>query len=154
MFEHFFIIFFEIFRTTKKSEPAKPAETNGKLENGVSASGEESENDGSDDAMTYRKSKKEIKKKQESRSKQRDKQKLKKEARELRAKAMSEGLESFDFSSVKLENGNAEDEPMENGDSQENIAKITKTSKKRTNHEIADTPNKTKKKKKNHDNKE
>ncbi|XP_057319340.1 myb-binding protein 1A-like [Microplitis mediator] len=88
-----------------------------------------------------KKLKKELKKKLKNRSKQGDKQKLKKEAREIRAKAMAEGLETVNFSSVIIPNEITEDEPMETTESKENrireeISKkeLNKTSiKKRAN---------------------
>lgn len=58
-----------------------------------------------------------------NKSKQKDKQKLKKEARELRAKAMGEGLESINFSSVPLGNQLEEEETLTNGIAENGVSK-------------------------------
>ncbi|XP_012541717.2 myb-binding protein 1A [Monomorium pharaonis] len=58
------------------------------------------------------------KERRKNKSKQRDKRLLKKEARELRAKVMSQDMEMFKFSSVSFpENAEAATEIIENGDS-------------------------------------
>ena len=75
--------------------------------------------------------KSELKKKKKSKSKQKDKQLLKKEARMLREKAMSEGFEAFNFSSFALNDQQSETEPLQNGDSQTEQTSLN-SSQKRT----------------------
>ncbi|XP_043262610.1 myb-binding protein 1A isoform X2 [Colletes gigas] len=76
-----------------------------------------SHSDTDTDTPTLTKS--ELKKKKKNKSKNgKDKQLLKKEARTLREKAMSEGFESFNFSSFSLHDKNNESEPLQNGNSQ------------------------------------
>ncbi|XP_043272424.1 myb-binding protein 1A [Venturia canescens] len=139
--------------TTKKNEWTKPALSNRTKSNGENGLSEvETDSKTEENGMSGKNSKKEIKKKLKIRSKKKDKQKLKKIARELRAKAMSEGLESFDFSTAKFENGNATDVLIENGVAASETNTNEKT-KKRPIQEEGTTPSETKKKKKNLDNK-
>lgn len=56
------------------------------------------------------------KKKRKNKSRQRDKRLLKKEARELRAKVMSQDIELFKFSSVSLPENEDSTEVLQNGD--------------------------------------
>lgn len=75
-----------------------------------------------------------------------EKHKLKKEARELRAKAMSEGLDSFDFSSVNIPNGISDnDDLLKNGDATNDEIKTEKV-KKRHQSNTSEVPSKKKKK--------
>ncbi|XP_054014556.1 myb-binding protein 1A-like [Hylaeus anthracinus] len=60
----------------------------------------------------------ESKKKKKNKNKQKDKQLLKKEARTLREKAMSEGFELFNFSSFSLPGERNKSIPLQNGNSQ------------------------------------
>ncbi|XP_031845505.1 MYB binding protein 1a [Nomia melanderi] len=60
----------------------------------------------------------EVKKKKKNKSKQKEKQLLKKEARLLREKTLSEGFESFNFSAFASHNEQSEVEPFQNGNSQ------------------------------------
>jgi len=57
----------------------------------------------------------EQKKRRKNKNKQREKQLLKKEARELRAKIMSQDIESFNFSSVSLPENEDTTEFIQNG---------------------------------------
>ena len=68
---------------------------------------------------------------------------MKKEARKLRAEAMSQGLESFDFSTVVLTNGAGEYENVENG--QEDTEKVKSSQHKRNSQDTLNRPNKKKK---------
>lgn len=58
---------------------------------------------------------------------------------------MSEGLESFDFSSVNIPNG-VTDEPMENGESEDEKTPEKAKKAKRPNMNTSDVPSKKKKK--------
>lgn len=82
--------------------------------------------DGDDDkeeeSINNKQTKKEKKKKQKIKSKQKDKQLLKKEARELRIKAMSDGLDSLAFSSVPVNYVNDVDMVIADKDMSENGA--------------------------------
>ncbi|XP_003704944.2 MYB binding protein 1a [Megachile rotundata] len=59
-----------------------------------------------------------LKKRKKNKGKQKDKQLLKKEARMLREKTMSEGFESFNFSSFVLNEETNDDKSLQNGNSQ------------------------------------
>ncbi|XP_011495730.1 PREDICTED: DNA polymerase V [Ceratosolen solmsi marchali] len=85
------------------------------------------------------------KKRKKNNSHNKDRQKLKKEARELRAKLMSEGLESFDFSTCNTPNGICNNS-VTNGklDKTEDQPEIVKN--KRANLNTLDVPSKKKKK--------
>ncbi|XP_063979365.1 uncharacterized protein LOC135163664 [Diachasmimorpha longicaudata] len=96
----------------------------------------------SEDEKTTKKTRKEVKKKLKNLSKKKDKQKLKKEARELRAKTMGEGLDGVDFSSVVINGGN---EGMENG--VEELGDVVKGLGKKRSGSADDNPGKSKKKK-------
>ncbi|CAD6207966.1 GSCOCG00003224001-RA-CDS [Cotesia congregata] len=146
--------------TTKIKEQKKEPMKNGTLSKDFEKENEEVEelNDEKsseeNDKVLVKKLKKELKKQLKNRSKKGDKQKLKKEARELRAKLMSEGLETVNFSSVVIPEEIIDDEPMETAEPTENgISKetrknklIEKSSKKRT-HTGNERSNKSKKKK-------
>lgn len=75
---------------------------------------------------------------------------LKKEARELRAKVMSEGLESCNFSSVLLTNGstvdNVDNTSVQNGKTRDEHV-ITNGPQKRPSLDAIEHPRKSKKKK-------
>lgn len=74
------------------------------------------------------------KKKKKNKSKQKDKRLLKKEARDLRAKAMSEDLQLFKFSSVNLPQDEMMDvtgDVVQNGDAHGEPAKPRASSQKR-----------------------
>lgn len=73
-----------------------------------------------------------------------EKHKLKKEARELRAKAMTEGLESFNFSSVVIPNGVSEHDGVQNGN-KDTGEKVKISKNKRSINESNDRPTKKKK---------
>ncbi|KAK9297581.1 hypothetical protein QLX08_008798 [Tetragonisca angustula] len=83
-------------------------------------------------------SRNESKKKKKNKNKQRDKQLLKKEARMLREKVMSEGLEPFNFSSLVFhDQSDKNSSPLENGNSQ--IEQTSSNcSQKRTSKSILD----------------
>lgn len=73
----------------------------------------------------------EFKKKKKNKSKQRDKQLLKKKTQMLRQKTISEGFESFNFSSFVLQNESNYDVSLQNGNSQIEQTSLN-SSKKRT----------------------
>ncbi|CAK9816347.1 Myb-binding protein 1A [Anthophora quadrimaculata] len=83
------------------------------------------------DSDTLASKKYELKKNKKKKSNQREKQLLKKEARMLREKAMSEGFESFNFSSFVLDNQLNEDTVLQNGNSHTEETS-SNTSQKRT----------------------
>lgn len=103
-------------------------EATNSVEQDVDLSQENGDTQTDTDITTLKKS--ELKKRKKSKSKQKDKQLLKKEARMLREKAMSEGFESFSFSSFALSNETNKDESLQNGDSQTTVASRN-TSQKR-----------------------
>jgi hypothetical protein len=70
---------------------------------------------------------------------------LKKETRDLRVKLMSEGLESFDFSSSIMSNGIC-NESVINGNLEETEIKQEIVKNKRTNQTTFNVPSKKKKK--------
>lgn len=86
------------------------------------------------DTDTSPSKKSELKKKKKSKSKQKDKQLLKKEARMLREKAMSEGFEAFNFSSFALNDQQSETESLQNGDSQTEQTSLNSSQKRTLKH--------------------
>ncbi|XP_076618481.1 MYB binding protein 1a isoform X1 [Colletes latitarsis] len=92
-----------------------------------------SDTDTDTDTPTLTKS--ELKKKKKNKNKNgKDKQLLKKEARTLREKAMSEGFESFNFSSFSLRDKNNESEPLQNGNSQSERSSSNSSQKRMLKH--------------------
>ncbi|KAG7212195.1 hypothetical protein KM043_012535 [Ampulex compressa] len=85
--------------------------------------------------------------KRKKKNKQKDKHLLKKEARELRAKAMSEGFEVFEFSSVDLPESMEECNALSNGESHDAESSLH-IIQKRTLSQSTDTASKPKRKKK------
>lgn len=75
------------------------------------------------------------KKKKKNKSRQRDKQLLKKEARELRAKVMSQDIELFKFSNVSLSENEDATEVFQNGNS---CDKSTNSKAKRRDRTVED----------------
>ncbi|XP_012288300.1 DNA polymerase V [Orussus abietinus] len=91
----------------KKEENSKPAAIcNQRLEENGDVCSASSEGDSESEEKSTNK---EGKKKKKNKTKRKDKQKLKKEARELRENAMSEGLQFVGFSSLNLLNGSTGD---------------------------------------------
>ncbi|EZA51443.1 Myb-binding protein 1A [Ooceraea biroi] len=87
--------------------------------------------------------------KKKNKSKQKDKKLLKKEARELRAKVMSENLELFKFSSVNLpENDVNMVESVQNGNSHAKSTDSKLSHKKRNNEQTTEENSKLKRRKK------
>ncbi|KZC14630.1 PREDICTED: DNA polymerase V [Dufourea novaeangliae] len=87
------------------------------------------------DSPTLTKS--ELKKKKKNKSKQKEKQQLKKEARILREKTLSDGFESFNFSAFTLHDEQTEAVSQQNGDSQNDQTSPT-SSKKRMPKQTSD----------------
>lgn len=77
------------------------------------------------------------KKKKKNKSKQKEKQLLKKEARLLREKTLSEGFESFNFSAFASNDEQSDVEPFQNGNSQ-NEETSRNSSQKRIHKRTAD----------------
>lgn len=73
----------------------------------------------------------EQRKKKKNKSKQRDKRLLKKESRELRAKAMSQDIELFKFSNISLSENEEAAEVVQNGDSHDKSNTNSNTPQKR-----------------------
>lgn len=96
------------------------------------------------DSDTPEEKKSDLKKKKKNKSKQKDKQLLKKEARILREKAMSEGFEPFKFSTFTMDNQSNEGAPLQNGNA--HTEQTSPNTKKRMLKSISDG-NKSKKRK-------
>lgn len=133
---------FHCFRLQKEARNKQNAMTNGEIKdvtNNVEQLNNTQENGSTEDETgVVPSSRNESKKKKKSKSKQRDKQLLKKEARMLREKVMSEGLEPFNFSSLVFHDQSGKNSsPLENGNSQ--IEQTSSNcSQKRTSKSILD----------------
>lgn len=127
-----------LFRSTKKKE-IKPEQNGVQLQNGkheILNAEQDSEDNKEDSSVNSKKKKKKVN--------QKEKQKLKKEARNLRAQAMGEGLESLNFSSVALPNGATHESDAQNESIE--MKEETKSLKhKRNIHDSHNRPNKKKK---------
>ncbi|XP_011866329.1 PREDICTED: uncharacterized protein LOC105561180 [Vollenhovia emeryi] len=93
------------------------AQSNGKQSNVGSQNGKASDSEEEKEPEEAAQSNNEQRKKKKNKNRQRDKRLLKKEARELRAKVMSEDIELFKFSSANLPEDEDAAEVLQNGDS-------------------------------------
>lgn len=92
-------------------------QSNGKQSNVGSQNGKASDSEEEKEQEEAIQNNNEQKKKKKNKSRQRDKQLLKKEARELRAKVMSQDIELFKFSNVHLSENEDATEIFQNGNS-------------------------------------
>ncbi|XP_076642327.1 MYB binding protein 1a [Halictus rubicundus] len=103
--------------SVKKSVPS--LKVNGETKNATSDIKDIEENsDTCSNSDTPTLANSDVKKKKKNKGKQKEKQLLKKEARLLREKTLSEGFESFNFSAFASHNEQSESEPLQNGNSQ------------------------------------
>lgn len=122
-------------------------ESNGKQNNVTSQNGKTS--DSEEEEKEEQTANNKTQKKKNKNKQKRETQLLKKEARELRAKTMSENLELFKFSNVNLpENGNITD-VYQNGDLH-NESTNTAKPQKRSREKTAEGKQEPKKRKKSH----
>lgn len=91
-------------------------QSNGKQSNG-SQNGKASDSEEEKEQEEAAQNDNEQRKKKKNKSRQRDKRLLKKEARELRAKVMSQDIELFKFSNVSLPENEDATEVLQNGNS-------------------------------------
>lgn len=104
-------------------------QSNGKQSNVGSQNGKVSDSE-EEKEQEAAQSNNEQKKKKKKKSRQRDKQLLKKEARELRAKVMSQDIELFKFSSVSLPENEDSTEVLQNGDLHDTATNSTASQKR------------------------
>lgn len=105
------------------------SQSNSKQGNVTSQNGKTSDSEGEETAHNSN-----VQKKKKKKSKQKEKQLLKKEARELRAQAMSKDIELFKFSNVNLSKADINDmEIVQNGNTHSNSTNSKSLSKR--NHE-------------------
>lgn len=114
--------------TTLNSSGNPVSQSNGKQSNVGSQNGKASNSEEEEKEGEATHDDQERKKRRKNKSKQRDKRLLKKEARELRAKVMSQDMELFKFSSVSLAENEDATEVIQNGKSHD---KSTNSSQKR-----------------------